>query len=147
MGKNNLQPHQRSLLNFDPSRYTSYNSWRSNFTHLFLCPGKQCNIFHLKNQCNKRKPSDRFTQCMVYLYDLYYHLPNYGLGKVLNSHDVHKVTFQNFTKFQFPPPLHSNLKITSRISPLTQGWTVRKLMGGGGGGQVQTKYSGKGKSN
>ena len=35
---------------------------------------------------------------------------NYGLGKVLNSHNVQIVTFQNFTKFQFPPPLHSNLK-------------------------------------
>ena len=66
-----------------------------------LCLGKQGNIFHLKNQCNKRKPSDRFTQATVYSYDLYYHLPNY---------DVHIVAFQNFTKFQFPPPLHSNLK-------------------------------------
>ena len=64
----------------------------------FLCAGKQCNIFHLKNQCNKRKPSDSFMQARVYLYDLYYHLPNYGLGKVLNSHDICIVAFQNFTK-------------------------------------------------
>ena len=64
----------------------------------FLRPGKQCNIFHLKNQSNKRKPSDRFMRARVYLYDLYYHLPNYGLGKVLNSHDVRMVAFQNFTK-------------------------------------------------
>ena len=37
-------------------------------------------------------------QARVYLYDLYYHLPNYGLGKVLNSHDICIVAFQNFTK-------------------------------------------------
>ena len=32
-------------------------------------------------------------QAMVYLYKLYY-----GLGKVLNSHDVNLVAFWNFTK-------------------------------------------------
>ena len=36
---------------------------------------------------------------------------------MLNSHDVCIVVFQNVTKFQFPPPLHSNLKITSWIFP------------------------------
>ena len=69
----------------------------------------------------------------VYLYDLYYRLPNYGLEKVLNSHDVNLVAFQKyFTKCQFPPPLHSNLKIASWNSPSLRDGPFRKFMGGGG---------------
>ena len=115
MAKSHLQGHQGALLNFGPSSYASYNSWRSNLTDFFYARGS--NVIFFINQCNKRKPSDRFTQARVYLYDLYYHLPNSGLGKVLNSHDVHLVAFQNLPKCQFPPPLHSNLKIMSWISP------------------------------
>ena len=42
-------------------------------------------------------------QARVYLYDLYYHLPNYGLGKVLNSHDICIVAFKILqNNFSFP---------------------------------------------
>ena len=35
MGKSHMQGHQGALLNFGPSSYASYNSWRLNMTHLF----------------------------------------------------------------------------------------------------------------
>ena len=84
-------------------------------------------------------------QARVYLYDLYYRLPNYGLRKVLNSHDVNLVVFRNFTECQFPPPLHSNLKIASWIFPSLRGGSLENLWRVGG--KVQKKYSRKGKSN
>ena len=44
---------------------------------IFYVRGSNVIFFYLHNQCNKRKPSDRFKQATTYLYDLYYHLPNY----------------------------------------------------------------------
>ena len=82
-------------------------------------------------------------EARAYLYDLYYRFPNYGLGKVLNSHDVNLVAFRNFTKCQFPPPLHSNLKIASWISPSLRDGPLENLRGVGGEVQKQIFAQGK----
>ena len=71
MGKSHLQGHQGALLNFGPSSYASYNSWRSNLTDLFYARGSNVIFFISTISAIKRKPSDRFTQARVYLYDLY----------------------------------------------------------------------------
>ena len=41
MAKSHLQGHQEALLNFGPSTYVSYNSWRSNLTYLFYAWGSK----------------------------------------------------------------------------------------------------------
>ena len=51
MAKSHLQGHQEALLNFGPSTYVSYNSWRSNLTYLFYAWGS--NIFQF-NQSNNQ---------------------------------------------------------------------------------------------
>ena len=50
MAKSHLQGHQKALLNFGPSTYVSYNSWRSNLTYLFYAWGSKVIFFSSINQ-------------------------------------------------------------------------------------------------
>ena len=123
MGKSHLQGHQEALLNFGPSTYASYNSWRSNLTHLFYAWGSKVIFFSQKISAIKEnlqtdscRPGSTYMTCIIIM------------------------SISSITSFK---PKNNVLNF-----PLTQGWTIRKHIGGeGGGAKYKKKYPRKGKSN